>query len=121
MDEMLGSGNAALQETDRRIVMDVRDITKSLPLGREMNYIWNSICLGRASDEKRFPAQGRSDCHFATQRTIVARSPCTASVIGTSNRRQAPHRDPDVEGQPLARVGLQRVPQIEVRNRLPKN
>jgi len=57
----------------------------SLPLGREMNYIWNSICLGRASDEKGFPAQGRSDCHFATQRTIVARSPCTARLSRASN------------------------------------
>src|SRR3982075_4077746 len=93
----------------------------SLPLGREMNYIWNSICLGRASDEKGFPAQGRSDCYFATQRTIVARSPYTPSLVRASNRRQAAHRDPNVEGQSLARVGLQCVPQIEVRNRLPKN
>src|SRR5437763_15459698 len=43
MDEMLGSGNAALQETDRRIVMDVQNITKSLPLGRERIEILRGI------------------------------------------------------------------------------
>jgi putative ABC transport system ATP-binding protein len=35
MDETLRESNTALQESERRVVMDVRDITKSLPLGRE--------------------------------------------------------------------------------------
>ena len=51
MDEMLGSGNAALQETDRRIVMDVRDITKSLPLGRERIEILRGISFQITSGE----------------------------------------------------------------------
>src|SRR5436309_3256725 len=51
MDEMLGSGNAALQETDRRIVMDVRDITKSLPLGRERIGILKGISFQISSGE----------------------------------------------------------------------
>src|SRR5438270_6162697 len=51
MDEMLGSGNAALQETDRRIVMDVRDITKSLPLGRERIEILRGISFSIMSGE----------------------------------------------------------------------
>src|ERR1700674_1845498 len=51
MDEMLGSGNTALQETDRRIVMDVRDITKSLPLGREKIEILRGISFQITSGE----------------------------------------------------------------------
>src|ERR1700736_6744684 len=51
MDEMLGSGNATLQETDRRIVMDVRDITKSLPLGRERIEILRGISFQIMSGE----------------------------------------------------------------------
>jgi putative ABC transport system ATP-binding protein len=51
MDEMLGSGNATLQETDRRIVMDVRDITKSLPLGRERIEILRGISFQITSGE----------------------------------------------------------------------
>jgi len=51
MDEMLGSGKAALQETDRRIVMDVRDITKSLPLGRERIEILRGISFQITSGE----------------------------------------------------------------------
>src|SRR5437764_14321698 len=51
MDEMLGSGNAALQETDRRIVMDVRDITKNLPLGREKIEILRGISFQIRSGE----------------------------------------------------------------------
>jgi putative ABC transport system ATP-binding protein len=51
MDEMLGSGNTALQETDRRIVMDVRDITKSLPLGRERIEILRGISFQITSGE----------------------------------------------------------------------
>src|ERR1700730_3653819 len=51
MDEMLGSVNTALQETDRRIVMDVRDITKSLPLGRERIEILKGISFQIKSAE----------------------------------------------------------------------
>src|SRR3984893_10880321 len=51
MDEMLGSVNTALQETDRRIVMDVRDITKSLPLGRERIEILRGISFQITSGE----------------------------------------------------------------------
>ena len=35
MDESLATAQTALQHRERRVVMDVRDITKSLPLGRE--------------------------------------------------------------------------------------
>ena len=48
---MLGSGNATLQASDRRIVMDVRDITKSLPLGRERIEILRGISFQIASGE----------------------------------------------------------------------
>ena len=51
MDEMLNAGNAALQESDRRIVMDVRDITKSLPLGRERIEILRGISFQITSGE----------------------------------------------------------------------
>src|SRR6202011_3440920 len=51
MDEMLGSGNATLQETDRRIVMDVQDITKNLPLGREHIDILKGISFSITSGE----------------------------------------------------------------------
>ncbi len=43
MDESLRQSNTALQESERRVVMDVRDITKSLPLGRERIEILRGI------------------------------------------------------------------------------
>src|SRR5438445_7287120 len=43
MDETRAIEGTALQETNHRIVMDVRDITKSLPLGREKIEILRGI------------------------------------------------------------------------------
>jgi putative ABC transport system ATP-binding protein len=51
MDEMLDTGNDALQESNHRIVMDVRDITKSLPLGRERIDILRGISFSITSGE----------------------------------------------------------------------
>ncbi|HEV2583728.1 MAG TPA: ABC transporter ATP-binding protein [Ktedonobacteraceae bacterium] len=51
MDETLREGLTALQESERRVVMDVRDITKSLPLGRERIDILRGISFQIASGE----------------------------------------------------------------------
>ena len=51
MDETLGDINTALQESAGRVVMDVRDITKSLPLGRERIEILRGISFQIVSGE----------------------------------------------------------------------
>src|SRR5579863_7447928 len=43
MDEMLKAEEARAQQGERKVVMDVRDITKSLPLGREKIEILRGI------------------------------------------------------------------------------
>src|SRR5258708_16214336 len=43
MQEKTGIENTALQDANHKVVMDVRDITKSLPLGRERIEILRGI------------------------------------------------------------------------------
>src|SRR5579871_3019161 len=51
MDEMLKASEAGAQQGERRVVMDVRDITKSLPLGRERIDILRGISFQIYSGE----------------------------------------------------------------------
>src|SRR2546421_7588124 len=51
MQEKTGIENTALQESERKVVMDVRDITKSLPLGRERIDILRGISFQILSGE----------------------------------------------------------------------
>ncbi len=51
MQEKTGVENVVLQDTNRKIVMDVRDITKSLPLGRERIDILKGISFQIMSGE----------------------------------------------------------------------
>lgn len=51
MEEQTRLQNVALQDTDRKIVMDVRAITKSLPLGRERIDILKGISFQITSGE----------------------------------------------------------------------
>ncbi len=51
MQEKTSVENATLQDTNRKIVMDVRDITKSLPLGRERIDILKGISFQIMSGE----------------------------------------------------------------------
>src|SRR6202011_4135550 len=51
MDEMLRAEEARAQQGERKVVMDVRDITKSLPLGREKIEILRGISFQIKSGE----------------------------------------------------------------------
>src|SRR5579863_2721664 len=51
MDEMLKAEEARIQQGERKVVMDVRDITKSLPLGRERIEILRGISFQIYSGE----------------------------------------------------------------------
>src|SRR5579863_4760686 len=51
MDEMLKAEEARIQQDERRMVMDVRDITKNLPLGRERIDILKGISFQIMSGE----------------------------------------------------------------------
>ena len=51
MDEMLRAEEAGAQQGERKVVMDVRDITKSLPLGRERIEILRGISFQIYSGE----------------------------------------------------------------------
>src|ERR1700736_278546 len=51
MDEMLRAEEARAQQGERKVVMDVRDITKSLPLGRERIDILKGISFQIISGE----------------------------------------------------------------------
>src|SRR6202165_5943537 len=51
MDEMLRTEEAKARQGERKVVMDVRDITKSLPLGRERIEILKGISFSIMSGE----------------------------------------------------------------------
>ena len=51
MDEMLRTEEAMARQGERKVVMDVRDITKSLPLGRERIEILRGISFQIYSGE----------------------------------------------------------------------
>ncbi|HKV58160.1 MAG TPA: ABC transporter ATP-binding protein [Ktedonobacteraceae bacterium] len=51
MDDMLKAEEAKARQGERKVVMDVRDITKSLPLGRERIEILRGISFQIASGE----------------------------------------------------------------------
>src|ERR1700726_1151298 len=51
MDEMLRTEEAMARQGERKVVMDVRDITKSLPLGRERIEILKGISFSITSGE----------------------------------------------------------------------